>query len=105
MYSLTSPYGHLYDTDSLFGPRNAKNHTFPTSIIRHLCKADAWFGPFGDCTSINFLEKAGVPLVLQKLFWPRLFNLGYHYPSDKSLSSISILGKLCCPVDKDLSSG
>ena len=33
-YSLTSPYGHLSITDSLFGPRNAKNHTLPTSIIQ-----------------------------------------------------------------------
>ena len=32
--SLTCPYGHLSITDSSFGPRNAKNHTFPTSIIR-----------------------------------------------------------------------
>ena len=32
--SLTSPYGHLSITGSSFGPRNAKNHTFPTSIIR-----------------------------------------------------------------------
>ena len=24
----------VYTTDSFFGPRNAKNHTFPTSIIR-----------------------------------------------------------------------
>ena len=29
-YSLNFPYGHLYITGSLFGPRNAKNHTFPT---------------------------------------------------------------------------
>ena len=35
-YSLTSPYGHLSITDSSFGPRNAKNHTFPASIIRTL---------------------------------------------------------------------
>ena len=41
LYSLTSPYGHLDNkdghpsiTDSSFGPRNAKYHTFPTSIIR-----------------------------------------------------------------------
>ena len=34
IYSLTSPYGHLSITDSSFGPRNVKNHTFPTSIIR-----------------------------------------------------------------------
>ena len=33
-YSLTSPYGHLSFMDSLFGPRNAKSHTFATSIIR-----------------------------------------------------------------------
>ena len=38
-YSLTSPYRHLYNghlsiTDSSFAPRKAKNHTFPTSIIR-----------------------------------------------------------------------
>ena len=36
VYSLTSPYGHLYNTDKMFGPRNAKSHTFPTSIIRTL---------------------------------------------------------------------
>ena len=36
IYSLSSPYGHLSITDSLFGPRNVKNHTFPTSIIRTL---------------------------------------------------------------------
>ena len=32
--SLQTPlyYGHL-SKDSLFGPRNAKNHTFPTSIM------------------------------------------------------------------------
>ena len=29
-YSLTSHYGHLSITDSSFGLRNAKNHTFPT---------------------------------------------------------------------------
>ena len=29
-YSLNFPYGHLYITGSLFGARNAKNHTFPT---------------------------------------------------------------------------
>ena len=34
IYCQTSPYGHLYNTDSSFCPRNAKNHTFPTSIIR-----------------------------------------------------------------------
>ena len=34
LYSLTSPYGHLCITDSSFGPRNAKNHTFPTSVIQ-----------------------------------------------------------------------
>ena len=34
LYSLTSPYGHLSIMDSSFGPRNAKNHTLPTSIIR-----------------------------------------------------------------------
>ena len=33
MYSVTSPYGHLSITDSSFGLRNAKNHTFPTSKI------------------------------------------------------------------------
>ena len=38
-YSLTSLrtpllYGRLSNTDSSFGPRNDKNHTFPTSIIR-----------------------------------------------------------------------
>ena len=33
VYSLTSPYGHLSITDSSFGPRNAKNHTFHTSIL------------------------------------------------------------------------
>ena len=33
-YSLTHPYGELSITDSSFRPRNAKNHTFPTSIIR-----------------------------------------------------------------------
>ena len=35
-YSLTPPYGHLYNTitDNLFGPKNANNHsTFPTSVI------------------------------------------------------------------------
>ena len=34
--SLQTPlkYGHLSITDSSFGPRNAKNHTFPTSIIQ-----------------------------------------------------------------------
>ena len=31
---LTSSYRHLSIMDSSFGPRNAKNHTFPTSIIR-----------------------------------------------------------------------
>ena len=34
IYSLTSPYGHLFITDCSFVPRNAKNHTFPTSIIQ-----------------------------------------------------------------------
>ena len=34
VYSLTSPYGHLSIKDSSFGFRNAKNHTFPTTIIR-----------------------------------------------------------------------
>ena len=34
-------------TDGSFGPRNAKNYTFPTSIIRNLCKADIWFFPSG----------------------------------------------------------
>ena len=33
-YSLTSPYRHLSITDSSFAARKAKNHTFPTSIIR-----------------------------------------------------------------------
>ena len=33
LYSLTSPDGHLSITDSSFGPKNAKNHTFPTSIM------------------------------------------------------------------------
>lgn len=34
--SLLTPlyYGHLFITDCSFVPRNAKNHTFPTSIIR-----------------------------------------------------------------------
>ena len=27
-YSLTSPYGHLYYTDSSFVPRNAKNDIY-----------------------------------------------------------------------------
>ena len=36
LYSLTSPYRHLSITDSSFGPRNVKHHTFPTSIIRTL---------------------------------------------------------------------
>ena len=27
LYIITSPYGHLSITDSLFGPGNAKNHT------------------------------------------------------------------------------
>ena len=31
--SQTSRYGHLFVTDSSIGPRNAKNQTFPTSII------------------------------------------------------------------------
>ena len=31
-HSLISPYGHLCITNSSFGPRNTKNHTFPTSI-------------------------------------------------------------------------
>ena len=35
-YSLMFPLGHLSITDSLFRPRNAQNHTFPTSIIRTL---------------------------------------------------------------------
>ena len=43
LLSLTSPYGHLSIMDSSFGPRNAKNHTFPTYghlSYGHLCKAD-----------------------------------------------------------------
>ena len=34
LYRLTSSYGHFYKTDSSFGPRKAKNHTFPISTIR-----------------------------------------------------------------------
>ena len=32
-YSLTSPYGHLSIMDSLFGPWNAKDHTFLPLLI------------------------------------------------------------------------
>ena len=34
IHSLPLYYGHLSITDSSFGPRNAKNHTLPTSILR-----------------------------------------------------------------------
>ena len=49
LYSLSPPYRHLSITATSFGPRNAKNHTFPTSIVGNLelCKVDTCFCPLG----------------------------------------------------------
>ena len=51
--SLTSPYGHLYNTDTSLlwtvhlVPEMPKIIHSLTLWYRHLCKADTWFCPFG----------------------------------------------------------
>ena len=52
-YSLTSPYGHLYNTDTSLlrtvplVPEIPKIiHSLPL-LYGHLCKGDTWFCPFG----------------------------------------------------------
>ena len=52
-YSLTSPYGHLYNTDTSLlrtvrlVPEKPKSYIPYFYNTRHLYKADTWFCPFG----------------------------------------------------------